>query len=235
MRFEGKIMNKTPIKTLQQGMALISVLVILLIVTLLGVTAMRMGLSGLMLANNSQVSQLLFQSADMGTVQLTNTINENILDSMDVTGVIGNASGADTHLCLKPTTTGTNFKYFKAGACDPTSSSDYLSKREVVLTQVSYSRRTITDGESSNDLDDISLTGSSISVTGAAEKLKTFSTAVIPSFGTVSASVIKNCLTKTNADDEESDNASAETITDCLTDVGAVFTTHATEYRIQRQ
>lgn len=221
--------------SLQQGAALIAVLIILLIVTLLGVTAMRMGIGGLSLANNSQVSQLLFQSADFGTTQLRNTIDEDILAAMDVTGVIGVASGQDTNLCLTPVN-GTKFTNFKAGPCDPTpDSGDYLSKRAVALTQVTYVRRTVTDGESSNDVDDLSQDGSSLSITGAAERLKTFSTAVIPSFGSASADAIKDCLKDYPADDEERDNAEAYTITDCLTKVGAVFTTHAMEYRINRQ
>lgn len=224
---------KSSAKSLQRGAALIAVLVILLIVTVLGVTAMRMGLAGLTLANNSQVSQLLFQSADMGTVQLRATIDQNILNAMDVTGVIGNTAGGDTHLCLKPAN-GTTFTNFNAGPCDPTNNNSYLSKRAVVLTQVTYIRRTVTDGESSNDVEDISQEGSSISPTGAQERLKTFSTSVTPSFGAATADTIADCL-KNPADDEEVENSSAYTITDCLTKVGAVFTTHVSEYRINRQ
>jgi Tfp pilus assembly protein PilX len=70
MPCEGFVMKKLQLtsQTLQQGAALIAVLIVLLIVTVLGITAMRMGLSSLALANNSQMSQLLFQTADMGTV-----------------------------------------------------------------------------------------------------------------------------------------------------------------------
>jgi Tfp pilus assembly protein PilX len=227
-------MNRTSsYRSLQQGAALIAVLIILVIVTLLGVTAMRMGLSGLSLANNSQVSQLLFQTADMGTTQIRNTINENVLTAMDVNGIIGVASGEDTHLCLKPAN-GTNFTNFKVGACDPTSASDYVSERAVVLTQVTYLRSTIVDGESSNESDDMSKDGRSTSPAGAQEQLKTFSTSVVPSFGSATQATIKDCLQK-SASDEEREGDSTFTITDCLTKVGAVFTTHVSEYRIDRQ
>ncbi len=226
-------MNRTSsYRSLQQGAALIAVLIILVIVTLLGVTAMRMGLSGLSLANNSQVSQLLFQTADMGTTQIRNTINENVLTAMDVNGIIGVASGADTHLCLKPAN-GTNFTNFKTGACDPTSASDYVSERAVVLTQVTYRRLTVSDGESSNEADDLSKDGKSTSPSGTQEKLKTFSTAVVPNFGSATQATVKDCL-QNPADDEE-DGDTTFTITDCLTKVGAVFTTHVSEYRIDRQ
>lgn len=219
--------NKKP--STQQGAALIAVLIILVIVTLLGVTAMRMGLSGLSLANNSQVSQLLFQAADMGTTQIRNAVTQDVLAAMKSGGIIGNAAGADTHLCLKPTG-GTNFS---TGACDPTSASSYVSERAVVLTQVTYRRATITDGDSSNGADSLLQIGKSVSPTGAQEKLKTFSTSVVPSFGSAQASTIKECL-QNPADDEEDDSDATYTITDCLTKVGAVFTTHVAEYRIQR-
>ena len=53
-------------KPKQQGAALIAVLLILVVVTLLGISAMRMGLTGLTVATNSQISSLLFQAADKG-------------------------------------------------------------------------------------------------------------------------------------------------------------------------
>ncbi|HNP01861.1 MAG TPA: hypothetical protein PKN43_03670 [Agitococcus sp.] len=218
-------------KKLQQGAALIAVLVVLLIVTVLGVTAMRMGLSGLVLANNSQVSQLLFQSADMGTVQIRKTIEMDVKGALQLTGVVGNPTGGDTHLCFRPRDNGTDFKHFKTGACDPNDTASYLSQRAIVLTQVSYNRNVITDGDSSNDVDDISREGSSTSATGASERLRTFSTSVVPSFGSASQTTIKECLQQP-ADDEDVQNSSVYTITDCLTKVGAVFTTHVTEYRI---
>jgi len=234
MPCEGFVMKKLQLtsQTLQQGAALIAVLIVLLIVTVLGITAMRMGLSSLALANNSQMSQLLFQTADMGTAQLRTTIEQNILAAMDVNGVIGNASGGDTNLCLRPTA-GTDFTNMNAGACNPNDNTDYMSTRAVILTQMTYSRRTVTDGESSRDVVDISDTGSSVSATGAPEKLKTFSTSVAPSFGSASKDTIKECLAYP-ADDEETDNAAVYTITDCLVKVGAVFATHVTEYRIKR-
>lgn len=223
-------MNRTSsYRSLQQGAALIAVLIILVIVTLLGVTAMRMGLSGLSLANNSQVSQLLFQAADMGTTQIRNAVNQDVLAAMGSSGLISDVSGADTHLCLKPTG-GSNFS---AGACDPTSTSNYISERAVVLTQVTYRRLTVTDGDTSNGAESLLQTGQSVSPTGSQERLKTFSTSVVPSFGSASPATVKECL-QNPADDEERDGDTTYTITDCLTKVGAVFTTHVAEYRIQR-
>ena len=69
----------------QQGMALIAVLIIVIVVTLLGVTAMRMSMTSLALATNSQASNLLFQAADLGLRSLPTNIT-NI--SEDVTNRI---------------------------------------------------------------------------------------------------------------------------------------------------
>ncbi len=74
---------------LQQGAALIAVLVILVVITLLGVTAMRMGITSLALATNSQVVQVLFQSADIGTNQLFNTVNSTGTAALDTTWGFG--------------------------------------------------------------------------------------------------------------------------------------------------
>ncbi|MBK8325971.1 MAG: hypothetical protein IPL02_02550 [Moraxellaceae bacterium] len=56
----------------------------------------------------------------------------------------------------------------------------------------------------------------------------------MPSFGSATQATVKDCL-QNPADDEERDDDSTFTITDCLTKVGAVFTTHVSEYRIDRQ
>ena len=77
----------------QRGAALIAVLIILVVITLLGVTAMRMGLTSLTLATNSQVSQLLFQSADMGTASLMKLVQQDTATAMKVGGVIGYQAG----------------------------------------------------------------------------------------------------------------------------------------------
>ena len=223
---------KRPLAHVQRGAALITVLVILIIVTLMGVTAVRMGMSSLALATSSQVSQILFESADVGTEYLKSAVLADAVTAMSSGGVIGIAAGADTPLCVTPVA-GSTFTNLSPGVCDANNNpSHYLSKRGVVLTQVNYRRLTVSDGDSNNAEDDISQAGGP-AATGSATRLKVYSTAVVPSFGSANPTVINDCLTK-GSDDDEPDTSTVTTITDCLTDAGAVFTTHASEYRITR-
>lgn len=225
----------------QQGFALISVLIILVVITLLGVTAMRMGLSSLSLANNSQVSHLLFQTADMGTSQLLATASVDLTKALDVDGVLH--LGKNVPLCLTPVA-GAKYTNLTDAKCDPSNSAHYLSKREVVLTQVSYSRFDPIGYQASNQTKSPSLPGATTgavlsSVTGLSkQRLRIYSTSVVPSFGSASKTQISDCLSKPSDDDDDPDvegsNNAVETVTDCLTDAGAVFTTHASEYDIIR-
>jgi len=223
---------KQSLAHVQRGAALITVLVILIIVTLMGVTAVRMGMSSLALATSSQVSQILFESADVGTEYLRGAVLADAVAAMSSGGVIGITSGADTPLCVTPVV-GSTFANLTQGACNANNKpAHYLSKRGVALTQVTYRRLTVTEGDSNNAEDDISQ-GGGTAATGSAERLKVYSTAVVPSFGSADIAAINGCL-QLPSDDDEPDTLNVTTVTDCLTDAGAVFTTHASEYLITR-
>ena len=117
-------------KPKQQGAALIAVLLILVVVTLLGISAMRMGLTGLTVATNSQISSLLFQAADKGMSDMQNAIRNGGTNTADISiamsavGLVSALKGADVAYCVIPSTTatvssGTNtVQGLKAGACD---------------------------------------------------------------------------------------------------------------------
>lgn len=212
---------------LQRGAALIAVLVILVIITLLGVTAMRMGITSLALATNSQVVQVLFQSADIGTNQLFNTVNATGATALDTTGVLAGQSGS---LCVTPVAAAT-FPNLTAGTCNANSAASYLNANQVVLTQVNYERTEVIEGQANDKESDISVLGQSDNILGGVELLKMFSTAVVPSFGSASTATINGCL---NNVPDDADNVATVTITDCLTNAGAVFTTHESEYKINR-
>ncbi len=101
----------------------------------------------------------------------------------------------------------------------------------MVLTQVNYERSEVNDAQANDKESDISVLGQSENILGGVEILKVFSTAVVPSFGSADATTINSCLN--NAADD-ADDTTTVTITDCLTNAGAVFTTHASEYKINR-
>jgi len=216
----------------QRGAALIAVLIILVVITLLGVTAMRMGLTSLTLATNSQVSQLLFQSADMGTASLVKLVQQDTASAMKVGGVIGTTTGSEQNLCVTPVNTANYGNTLSNGKCDVSQATSFLSARKLVATQVSYTRALVSDGESNSSEDNISQIGQGAAAL-AEERLKIYSTSVMPAFGSASVGDINDCLSKPSDDDEES-NKNTYTKTDCLTDKGAVFTTHVSEFRITR-
>jgi len=212
---------------LQQGAALIAVLVILVVITLLGVTAMRMGITSLALATNSQVVQVLFQSADIGTNQLFNTVNATGATALDTTGVLAGKTG---RLCVTPVN-GATFTNLTTGTCNANNASSYLNASQVVLTQVNYQRNEVNNAQVNDSESDISVLGQSENVLGGVEILKVFSTAVVPSFGSASTTTINSCL---NNVPDDTENTATVTITDCLTNAGAIFTTHESEYKINR-
>lgn len=215
--------------TKQKGAALIAVLIILTIITLLGVTAMRMGLTSLSLATNSQVSQLLFQSADFGTSSFVNTIIENPAEALTTGGIAGNTVGEVTY-CVTAVAGAVNV--LTAGACNLSSEAGFVSERKIVATEVTAVRVDVTDATSSFTTSVLSF-GSDNVATGVPQKLKVYSTAVVPSFGSASIADINTCLSEAVlSDDDEESNKDVVTKTDCLTDAGAVFTTHVSEYLI---
>lgn len=221
-------------KAQEKGAALIAVLVILVIITLLGVTAMRMGVSSLTLATNSQVSQLLFQSADFGTNTFVNQVVADPNVALSTAGVAGDASGAEMIYCVTPVATANFGGTLTAGACNLDQASSFISDREVVATEVTAQRTDVQGYGSNNATNSLSQLGSGDAPLGE-QNLKVYSTAVVPSFGSASITEINNCLAaNVPSDDEGTDNSDAVTKTDCLTDVGAVFTTHVSEYKIIR-
>jgi len=216
---------------LQRGAALIAVLVILIVITLLGVTAMRMGITSLALATNSQVVQVLFQSADTGTNQLVNTVNQMGAKALETSGVLAGDTGV---LCVTPTAAA-NFPGLTTGTCNAENSSSYLNESKVVLAQVNFLKEDLTGWTSSLAQSNVSKEGQGNNPLGETQNLKVFSTAVVPSFGSASTTTINGCLNNAPDDiDANGPNTAVVTITDCLTNAGAVFTTHQSEYKINQ-
>jgi Tfp pilus assembly protein PilX len=147
----------------EQGSTLIPVLFILLIITVLGLMAMRQGLVNLSISTNSQVKQLLVQSADAPLYEYS------ILDvsvgspNISLATVLGNALdpsnlGRELVFCYKSSNTQSFGLVYNAstiqavpsptagsntsniidnsgnGFCSPTS--DFTSGRKAVVTQV---------------------------------------------------------------------------------------------------
>lgn len=199
----------------QKGAAILVVMLVLLVITLLGVAAVRMGLTSLTIATNSQVSSLLFQAADSGLVTFEQKVVENPGAAALPTGVIGpslNAPGIEQLYCVTKT------NRLKPGTC---ASNDFTSRRDAVVNQIAIEVPAAADGSPmravvlGTDLDRAGISNYVVHV---------HSTSVLPVFGAATGGEIDDCLKSPN--DSEVD----PTVTDCLTDEGAVFNTLVQEY-----
>lgn len=92
----------------QQGATLIMVLFVLLLITIVGVLAIRVALTSLNIATNSQIGQLLLQTGDTPNNQILNTTN--LANILDFSGAVGAAikehetdPGKEYIFCYKPT------------------------------------------------------------------------------------------------------------------------------------
>ena len=101
---------QNPLQRQQRGATLIVVLIMLLVITIVGVFAIRVAMTSLNIATNSQISQLLLQTGDTPTNILLNRSSYKNLTS--VTSVVGKAisdradplkHGREYIFCYKPT------------------------------------------------------------------------------------------------------------------------------------
>lgn len=202
----------------QNGAAILVVLIILLVITLLGVTAVRMGLTSLSIATNSQVSALLFQAADTGLVTFEQRVNTNVAAAALPSGIIGpalNTPGVEMPYCI------TTADRLKAGNC---AAGDFTSEREAVLNQIAVEVPAAADGSPMRAV----VLGTDLDRTGiSAYRVSVHSTSVLPVFGAADSEEIGDCLVEPN---DDSDDPAVDTVTDCLTDEGAVFNTLVQEY-----
>lgn len=214
----------------QQGAALISVLVILIVITILGITAMRMGLTGLTLATNSQISSLLFQAADKGMIDARLVPTPAVEAALDA-APIKRGQIDEVRYCVVPVGGANNVVL---GVCDPTNTvQPNLSPRGISMTQVNIVRSP--NFEITNSGENALIQGTAQGSGMDNDNILYSSTSVMPTVGSASPTEIRNCLALTSDDVVTTPTAATVTITDCLTDRGAVFTTHVEEMEMGYQ
>ena len=103
-------MRKKQLQHPQRGATLVVVLIMLLVITIVGVLAIRTAMTSLNIATNSQIGQLLLQTSDTPTNFFLNKTNYKNITS--VMGVIGKAvndhaeperQGREYIFCYRPT------------------------------------------------------------------------------------------------------------------------------------
>lgn len=206
----------------QQGVALIVTLMILVIITMVGLVAMRSGLLQVAMSTNSQVDALLFQAADAGVGAVETDINANPIASNASTGVLGLAKdnpGTEIPLCLNKLglqkgTTSTGSK------CAQT---DFMSGRGAVRVQMAI--RALTNA--SGGLSQLAQAGTEAGLLpgDGLVQYQLFSTSVMPAFGSATDADVNTCLTT-----KPQYNPSGVNVTDCLATANASFQTVVQEF-----
>jgi len=246
----------------QRGSSLIVVLFILLIVTILGVTAMRQGLTSLNISTNAQVRLILFQSSDTVLNKFTQT-NLSTVDSL--TGVIGAALANPTPLqeyvfCYRPTSAQPFAQAWNANVIQGSSTSDaaaqisgangfcnlaadFGSSRTGVVTQVAVSIPTtaIAGGlcpTCATDGTDVAGDSGIPKNVSTYQRFRVTSTAILPAFSTASTTAVQtNCLGSGSTPGRISDNSdpslkNTETLTDCLARYGVPANTQVEDFNL---
>lgn len=207
--------------TQQRGAAIIAVMLVLLAITLLGITGVRMGLTSLTIATNSQVNAIAFQEADSGLLTFAQRVNADPSAAALPSGVIGpalSAPGAEVRYCK------TSTDRLRAGVCTAGTAADYTSGRQIALNQMAVEVPAAADGSPMKAI----VLGSDMDRAGIPTyRVNVHSTTIVPVVGAADADEINVCLARPNDDDG---TTSVETVTDCLTDAGAAFTTMVQEY-----
>lgn len=183
----------------QQGATLIVVLFVLLLITIVGIMAIRTAITSLNIATNSQIGQLLVQTGDTPANQFLNVGSYQTLMAADL--VIGaarlehqTAPGKEYIFCYKPTSSqqtaasmdatvlippDANADWDTPATIDSTQTSrngfcnleqDFGSAREAVVTQVAV--RIPTDADKSLEAGALLETGGDLSLNSVAQNSK---------------------------------------------------------------
>jgi acyl-CoA synthetase (AMP-forming)/AMP-acid ligase II len=205
----------------QQGVALIVTLVILLIVTFMGLVAMRSGMLQVSMATNSQVSSLVFQSADAGNsaVYAAMTATDPTVDMKNPANLAREAAGQELVNCLSSTGFDATATIATPKRCDP--SKNFVSGRGAVMVQTAIKVPLDTSGNAQTIAN--YGTDSSVLPGGGALLIASYATAVMPNYGAATAAQITECL-------KLPQDGAGTTITDCLTDKHASFETLVQEF-----
>ncbi len=219
----------------QRGVALLVTLVILVIITFMGLVAMRSGMLQVAIATNSQVNSLLFQNAESGVDSVRNLVEADVEAAAMPSGVVGLATnnpteevvGCRTKNALDLATSTTTPR-----PCLDTGD-DYFSARTAVQVQVAVSAVLdgsgqpmvmVTDGM---ELCDTKECEGPRPLAAERAVVAVYSTAVMPAFGSTDATV-QHCL------NTYKQSRGPYTVTDCLTDNRAAFRTVVQEYAFGR-
>ena len=232
----------------QRGSALISVMIILLLTTVLGVIAVRQGSTNLNLAMNASVQSLLVQSSDVGFDKLESS---NIAQSASGAGPLGylrleGNAGKEYIFCYRPTVTGKKSIYNiredtimlpsggleggVSGFCDIGQNTDYSSGRRVVVSQMGLVRpqeaavaEPFQYYEKGTDSETVKRPEQ--------QRYRAYVTSIAPTLArSATQTEINNCFKSANDDSTVAAGASTESTSNCLFGLGVPSNTQVQDY-----
>lgn len=245
----------------QTGSTLIAVLLILLVITIIGVIAMKQGLTSLNIATNSQVQTILAQSSDAAINQFANT---DLTAITNVTGVIGAAinnadPGQEYVFCYRPTSsdpfgltintnllqgnpssdTATSVNVDSTNFCDLTAATDFGSGRKATVTQVAVTIPL--DASTLPPLSGLPRGGTDISAGSplpksftTQQRIRVTSTSMLPAFSASPLTTVQTeCVQGRISDNADTPLQGVENLTDCLARRGVPANTQVQEFNLQ--
>ncbi len=249
-------------KRSQAGSTLIPVLLILVVITIVGVIAMKQGLTSLNIATNSQIQTVLAESSDAAINQFSRT---DLTTITNVTGVLGAAinnpdPGQEYVFCFRPTSsdpfgltvnssilqgdpaggdTATQVNYDSSSFCDLTATTDFGSGRKAAVTQVAVTIPL--DASVLPPLSGLSRGGTDISAGSplpksftTQQRIRVTATSMLPAFSTTDlATVNTECLRGRISDNADTPLQNSENLTDCLARRGVPANTQVQEFNLQ--
>lgn len=231
----------------QHGSALISVMIILLLTTVLGVIAVRQGSTNLNLAMNASVQSLLVQSSDVGFDKLEASDMAQSASGAGPLGYLrleGNA-GKEYIFCYRPTVDtpriyninkdtillpAGGFEGGVNGFCDIDKAVDYSSGRRVVVSQMGLVRpqdAVVADAFEYYEKG----TASQTVKRPDQQRYRAYVTSIAPTLArSASKAAINKCFENPNDDATVTTGVATESTSDCLFKLGVPSNTQVQDY-----
>lgn len=256
------MMNTYPMtnRQSQTGSTLVAVLLLLIVITVIGVIAMKQGLTSLNISTNSQIQTVLAQSSD----SVINQFARSDLTAIgSATGVLGAAinnptPGQEYVFCYRPTSTDafglslnaniiqgntnstvTNVDVDTTNFCNLSGSTDFGSNRKAAITQVAVT--VPTDASILPPLSGLPRGGTDISLGSQLPKsfimqqrVRVTSTSMLPAFSASPLSTVQTeCVQGRISDNSDTPLQNVENLTDCLARRGLPANTQVQEFSLQ--
>lgn len=230
----------------QRGSALISVMIILLLTTVLGVIAVRQGSTNLNLAMNASVQSLLVQSSDVGLDKLESS---DVVASASGGGPLGylrlsGNEGKEYVFCYRPTKPSATIYNINTdaillpdggtegntnGFCDTLDEESYSSGRRVVMSQMALVRpqeaavaEPFQYYEKGTDSETVKRPEQ--------QRFRAYITSIAPTLARVDKSKIDECFALANDDSTVTTRADPESTSNCLFRLGVPSNTQVQDY-----